>query len=120
MKTYYKVTVPSERTDGNVNLEIFTQTVRGEGGTEFFTGLEGDTYQEQALVMLLDFKKKFYITELISLIEKKQEKADDLCDEYLDQVLDSKKKELLNEIAEIELEIEGLRGDIKAIENIKN
>ncbi len=117
MKSYYKVTVPSETTDGNVDLEIFTQTTAREGGgTEFFLGLTTEKYKEQALSMILDFKKKFYIMELVSLIAKKQNEAKDLCDEYLDQVLDSKRSQLLDKINEIESEINELREEIKSIE----
>ena len=116
MKTYYKVTVPSQISDGNVDIEIFTQTTDGNGGSDFFLGVENEKYNEQALAMILDFKKEFYIKDLVERIEDKQEKADDLSDEYRDAALETKKQELLNQIAEIEKEIEILRGRIKEIE----
>ncbi|WP_420576881.1 hypothetical protein [Ekhidna sp.] len=116
MKTYYKVTVPSQISDGNVDIEIFTQTTDGNGGSDFFLGVENEKYNEQALAMILDFKKEFYIKDLLERIEDKQEKADDLSDEYRDAALETKKQELLNQIAEIEKEIEGLKAEIKMIE----
>ncbi|WP_424962923.1 hypothetical protein [Ekhidna sp.] len=116
MKTYYKVTVPSQVNDGNVDIEIFTQTTDGNGGSDFFLGVENEKYNEQALAMILDFKKEFYINHMVEQIEKKQEKADDLCDEYRDAVLETRKQELLSQITAIEQEIEGLRQRIKTIE----
>lgn len=116
MKTYYKVTVPSQINDGNVDIEIFTQTTDGNGGSDFFLGVENEKYDEQARTMILDFKKEFYIKDLVEQIEKKQEKADDLSDEYRDSVLETKKLELLNQISTIEKEIAQLRDRIKAIE----
>ena len=116
MKTYYKVTVPSQINDGNVDIVIFTQTTDGNGGSDFFLGVENEKYNEQALAMILDFKKEFYIKDLVERIEEKQEKADDLSDEYRDAVLEGKKQDLLNQITAIEQEIEGLRQRIKTIE----
>ncbi len=117
MKSYYKVTIPSETTDGNVDLEIYTQTIAREGGgTEFFLGLENDTYKEQALTMILDFKKKLYINELVEEISQNQKTANDLSNQYLDELLDDKRKELLDSIAKIEVEINLLMQEIKVIE----
>ncbi|MEO1255432.1 MAG: hypothetical protein AAFY41_11190, partial [Bacteroidota bacterium] len=63
MKSYYKVTIPSETNEGNVDLEVYTQSIAGEsGGTSFFLGLENEKYQQQALALIADFKKKFYIS----------------------------------------------------------
>lgn len=116
MKTYYKVTIPSERTDGNVDLEIFTQTTGGEGGTEFFLGLANDTYTEQALTMLLDFKKKFYINNLVEQIEQNQSESEKLSSDYRDAITDTKQKELLEKITYLEQENQQLREEIKKIE----
>ncbi len=117
MKSYYKVTIPSETTDGNIDLEIFTQSAEGaKGKTDFFLGLENEKYKDQALAMILDFKKEFYIGDLVSQIEKKQKKADRLSDQYRDAVLETKKEELLNQLNEIEKEIEQLKAEIKSIE----
>ncbi|WP_436514811.1 hypothetical protein [Ekhidna sp. To15] len=116
MKTYYKVTIPSERTDGNVDLEIFTQTTDGQGGTEFFLGLENKTYKDQALTMILDFKKKFYINDLLEQIETNQAKSEKLSSEYRDAVLESKQQELLKQITDLEKENQRLKEKIKKIE----
>lgn len=116
MKTYYKVTIPSERTDGNIDLEIFTQTTDGQGGTDFFLGLENKTYKEQARTMLRDFKKKFYINDLLDQIDANQAKSEKLSGEYRNAVLESKQQELLNEITALEEVNQQLREQIKAIE----
>ena len=116
MRTYYKVTIPSETTDGNVDLEIYTQTTsREEGGTTFFLGLENKTYEKQALAMILDFKKSFYLEQLVEAIAEKQKKANELSNQYLDSILDDKRKELLTNIAQIEAEIQQLMEEIKVI-----
>lgn len=116
MKTYYKVTIPSETTDGNVDLVIFTQTTDGNGGTEFFLGLENEKYKKQALTMILDFKKGFYIDDLVEQIEDKQKKADDLSNEYRDAVMETEKQQILNQLNKLEEEIEQLKAEIKSIE----
>ncbi len=117
MKTYYKVTIPSETTDGNIDLEIFTQSTEVKGGTDFFLGLENEKFKEQAFSLILDFKKKFYIKDLVERIEEKQEKADDLSDAYRDSVIEETKQSLLNQIETIEGEVEILKRRIKEIEN---
>ena len=116
MKDYYKVTIPSETTDGNVDLEIFTQTTAGEGGTLFFLGLENTKYKEQALTMLQDFKKKFYISDLLSRIDEKLDASFDLSKAYRDEILDDRKKELLRQITQLEKEVEVLKQEIRTIE----
>ncbi|MEO9483262.1 MAG: hypothetical protein ABJG47_07450 [Ekhidna sp.] len=116
MKTYYKVTIPSERTDGNVDLVVYTQTSDGKGGADFFLGLSNETYKEQAHSMLLDFKKKFYIEALLNQIEKNQEKSEKIGGEYRDAVTDSRKQELIKEIAALERTNRKLKDRIKKIE----
>lgn len=116
MKTYYKVTIPSERTDGNVDLEVFTQTTDGEGGTSFFLGLENKTYKDQALTMLVDFKKKFYINDLLRQIEENQSKAEKLSSKYRDAITESDQQELLKQITGLEQANKKLKDQIKAIE----
>lgn len=116
MKTYYKVTIPSEGTNGNVDLELYSQTSDDVQGVSFFLGLESDTYRDQALTMLRDFKKKFYISSLIEEIESNQKESITLSSEYRNEVLESKQKELLSQIAALEQANELLREQIKAIE----
>lgn len=116
MKTYYKVTVPSETNEGNVDLVIFTQTTAGEGGTRFFLGLESKQYNEQAKAMIADFKKRFYINDLVDQIEVKQKEADRLSDEYRNTILKKNQQEILKKIADIENEVEQLKSLLKSIE----
>lgn len=118
MKSYYKVTVPAQVNDGNVDIEIFTQTTDEKGGAEFFLGVENEKYNEQAQAMILDFKKEFYIKALVEQIEEKQQKADDLSAAYRDAVLETRKQELLDQITAKEEEIERLKQEIKKIEMI--
>ena len=116
MKTYYKVTIPSERTDGNVDLEIYTQTTDGQGGTVFFLGLESKKYKDQARTMILDFKKKFYINDLLAQIEDNADKSNKLSSEYRNSVIESRQTELLQQIAALEQENQKLKDEIKKIE----
>lgn len=116
MKTYYKVTIPSSTTDGNVDLEIFTQTTDVKGGSEFFLGLENEKYKAQALALILDFKKKYYIDVLVATIDLNLKKADDLGDLYKGAATEKEKQELLKQITELEKENEQLKEWIKEIE----
>lgn len=116
MKTYYKVTIPSETTDGNVNLEVFTQTTEGKKKTDFFLGLENNKYEEQALLLLQDFKKKFYIEDLLAKIEKEQQQSEKLSDQYRNRSSKKQKQEALQKITKIERSIEALKEEIRRIE----
>ncbi len=116
MKTYYKVTIPSQTTDGNVNLEIFTQTTELKKGSEFFLGLQNKKYQEQALVMLLDFKKKFYIQYMVDLLNSTLAKADKLSNQYIEAETESEKKEFLEKLNELESSMEQIKERIREIE----
>ncbi len=117
MKTYYKVTIPSSTTDGNVDLEIFTQTTDVNGGSEFFLGLENEKYKAQALALILDFKKKYYIDVLVATIDLNLEKADDMGDQYRGAATEKEKQELLKQMTELEKENEQLKEWIKEIES---
>ncbi len=116
MKTYYKVTVPSSNTDGNVDLEIFTQSSDGQGGTDFFLGLENEKYKDQALSMLLDFKKEFYINDLLKQIASNQSESDKLSSAYRDTVIESERQKYLGQIKELEEANLSLKEQIKQIE----
>ncbi len=116
MKTYYKVTVPSSNTDGNVDLEIFTQSSDGQGGTDFFLGLENEKYKDQALSMLLDFKKEFYINDLLKQIASNQSESDKLSSAYRDTVIESERQKYLGQIKELEEVNLSLKEQIKQIE----
>ncbi len=116
MKTYYKVTIPAGSTDGNVDLEIFTQTTDGTGGTDFFLGLESKEYMDQALSMLLDFKKEFYINDLVTQIAANQSKSEKLSAAYRNTVIESEQQEFLNQITELEKLNKQLKEWIKEIE----
>ncbi|WP_370088867.1 hypothetical protein [Ekhidna sp.] len=116
MKTYYKVTIPSSTTDGNVDLEIFTQTTEVKGGSEFFLGLENEKYKAQAMALILDFKKKYYIDVLVATIDLNLKKANELGDRYKAATSEKEQQELLKEITELEKENDQLKEWIKGIE----
>lgn len=116
MKSYYKVTIPATANDGNVDLEIFSQTAPGNNGVTFFVGLEESKYNDQAKDLLLDFKKNFYIGDLVSLIQKKEAQAKSLSNTYNSSVLDEEREELLEKISQLQSEIEELKEEIKKIE----
>ncbi|SNS53504.1 hypothetical protein SAMN05421640_0562 [Ekhidna lutea] len=116
MKTYYKITIPSETTDGNVDLEIFTQTTEIKGGSSFFLGVANKKYDEQAKSMILDFKKNIYIDYYIELITFRIDKSDDLGKQYRDEELERKRAEILKQINQLEEEVEWLKNKIKTIE----
>lgn len=120
MKTYYKVTVPADRTDGNVDLEIFTQSTDGTGGTVFFLGLENDTYKDQALSMLLNFKKKFYINDLLDQITNNQIASEKLSSSYRNTVIESEQQDMLKQITDLEKANKKLKEQIKKIEKMKS
>lgn len=116
MKTYYKVKIPSTANEGNVDILIFTQTEAGTSGVVFFLGVESDQFKDQAKSLLQDFKKSFYIDDLLSQINDKQKSAKSLSDEYEDTVLDTKREELLSQITVLKDEIEKLKSEIRKIE----
>ncbi|MEM7298526.1 MAG: hypothetical protein AAF391_09710, partial [Bacteroidota bacterium] len=116
MKEYYKVTVPSKTTDGNVDLIIYTQTTSVKGGASFFLGVEGEEYKEQSKNLLIDFKKGFYIDQVLEKIDVKKDEAKNLSDEYEETVLEDRRVAILNEITAIKAEIEAYKSEIRAIE----
>lgn len=116
MKSYYKVTIPSQTTDGNVNLEIFTQATKSKKGSDFFLGLQNKKYEEQALTMILDFKKKFYIQHMVDLLDRAIEKADNLSDLYEEASTEAEKKEILERLNKAEIDMELIKEQIREIE----
>lgn len=116
MKEYYKVTIPSTTTDGNVDLVIYTQSIQAKGGAHFFLGVEGEEYKEQSKNLLIDFKKSFYIKQVIKQIEAKQAEAKELSEAYNDTVLEDERKSILDKITLIKSDIEQLKSEIRGIE----
>ena len=116
MKTYYKVTLPASSTDGNVDMVIYSQTEASSGGVKFFLGLEDSNYNDQAKNLLLDFKKNFYINDVLASIERKETEAKQLSNAYNDTVVEDERDSILEKITQIKSEIEGLKEAIKTIE----
>jgi len=116
MKTYYKVTIPAERTDGNVDLELFTQTTGGTSGSDLFLGLELEKYKPQALGMILEFKKIFYITDLTDEINDQMDLAKDLSSSYKNSINNEERNEILVRLNLVIAKIAELKNQIKEIE----
>jgi len=116
MKTYYKVTVPSDVSDGNVDLIIYAQTKGDERGVSFFLGIQEKTFDEQIQSLIIDFKKKFYINKLLVKIEKKEAQAKQLSKEYEDAIAMEDKEKILDRIILINQSIKGFMKEIRGIE----
>lgn len=116
MKTYYKATLPSTTTDGNVDVIIYAETAPSESGVTFFLGLAEKKYNEQAKNLLLDFKKTFYIERLLDAIKAKERELKKLSDAYRDTVLDDEQQVILGEITLKKATIESLKEEIRKIE----
>lgn len=118
MKEYYKIKIPSETNDGNVDLWIFTQSGESDGkGTAFFLGIENDQYLSQAHTMIRDFKRTFYIKQLTKQMDECITKTQALSKSYEKAILDTRKKELLNKIVALEAEVGVLKERVKKVEN---
>ncbi len=115
MRIYYQVKIPSETTDGNVDLLIFSQTVYENGESVFSLGLENDKYDVQIQKLLVDFKSHFYINHYLREIKLKQLDAQRLSEEYATSFDQDKKKELLDSIKNKENEVEELKEQIRKI-----
>ena len=119
MRSYYRVIVPREVNQGNVDLELFARTAsQRTGGSIFFLALNAaniptarqNIYQPQIRVMLGDFKKKFYLELLQEQLEKEERKA-----KKLSKRVDRGQNKALQELTEQEKLLEGIRLKIKAV-----
>jgi len=117
MKSYYKVIIPSSTNDGNQDMMVYTQTLASpRSGVTFFLGVENQEYSEQCKSLVIAFKKKFFIDQIVEKIEHKEARAKELGEKYEKEVLDDKKQDYLNELDKILKEIVALREEIKEIE----
>lgn len=119
MKSYYIVKIPAETTDGNVDMEVVTQTTSGKGGCNFFLGLSNETYKPQALAILLDFKKKFYISQLTAQLTENLGKGNELGKKYRDTIVESERWKLLNDLVGLQKRNSSLIQEIVTTEQVQ-
>ena len=115
MKTYYKVKIPSDYTDGDVDLLIYTKTEAADQGVTFFLGVAETEFREQAKNLLIDFKRDFYIKSLIRKVESKQKEAIQLSESYHANPVFDERTKILSRLLEMEKSIETLKEEIKEI-----
>lgn len=118
MRKYYKVIIPAATNEGNVDLAIYAVSTEVGNDCSFFLGVENMQYVSQAAKLVKDFKKQFYIDFYLNQIEKKQEDAEDLSEEYDGKKGRRKKKLILDALNEKRAEIDQLKGVIKGIEGV--
>lgn len=115
MREYYKVKIPSQTTDGNVDLTIFAQTL-GEGGTVTFKiGLEEKKYKVQVEELLKVFKKDLYIQYYLAELKLKELEAEKYTSQY-ESALDDEKYSILDSLTSKKREIELLKDEIRKLE----
>lgn len=83
MRTYYKVTIPSEENGGNVDLELLSKVFASKGDSKFFLGLnplnipdpKQEVYHRQIRSLVADFKKRFYLNDLENQLRREEKKT---------------------------------------------
>ena len=116
MRTHYEVTVPSDHTDGNIDLKIYAQSVDGAEGSIFNVGIESEKYKVQVEELLKEFKRHFYIQYYVEEIKLKDLEAAGLSRKYESAKLDEDKQTALNDLNAVQREVDRLRKVIKMIE----
>ena len=116
MKSYYRVEVPSEATDGNVDILIYTQTTEENGTTLFKIGLEEERYLNQAEGLLVGFKKYVFANYYSNLIEEKTGEAMEISEKYNASAKTGEQVIVLNELQEKMKEVDALTASLKEIE----
>ncbi len=115
MRTYYKVKIPSETTDGNIDLWIYTQTINEAGVVTFHVGLEESKYKVQVEELLREFKKSHYIQFYLDELKLRELEAERLSSAYESALLDEEKEKALTDLKSKQNEIEKLKGEIRVI-----
>lgn len=115
MRTYYQVKIPSETTDGNVDLTMYALTIEENGIVNFKLGIEDKKYKVQVEEMMKVFKKDFYIQFYIDELKIIELEAEDLSNKY-ERAIDEEKDEILNSLNIKKLEMERLKVEIRKVE----
>ncbi len=116
MREYYMVRVPSETTDGNVDLTIYAQALEAEAGTSFSLGLEEEKYKVQVEELLKVFKKDFYIQYYLAELKLVELEAEKYSRQYESALEEEGKSEALNLLNTKREEIELLKKEIRKVE----
>ena len=115
MKTYYKVKISSDYTDGNVDLMLYSKTEASGSGVSFFLGIEEADFNDQVKNLLVDFKKDFYIKKILEEIEDAQKKASEQSDDYRSTFLSDEREVILNNLSTIIRSVDSLKNEIKEV-----
>lgn len=122
MKTYYRVTIPSEANQGNVDVELLAKVLRSKDGSTFFLTVNGKSlpqskqkdYLNQVNAIIKDFKKSFYLDILEEQLEKEEKKAKRMS-KKVDRASGRAKERALNALTAQEEKLDYLRKKIKTI-----
>ena len=99
-KKYYEVTIPSSENEGTVDLVIFAQSVSNDNSTDFYLAFDSrnipsnqvSSYTSQTRLLLIDFKRDFYINHFQTIIDKKTNEARKMSKRY-EKLLKSEKED---------------------------
>lgn len=116
MRSHYLITIPSEATDGNVDLKIYSKTFLDQNTIRFNIGLESKQYQSQLKELLFQFKRDFYIRYYLNEIHFVRLSAVRISEEYATEANNRKKNQLLKQLKTKQSTIEKLKDEIKTIE----
>jgi hypothetical protein len=112
MRAYYKVKVPDEMNDGNVDIFLFAESKTVDGSTHFFLGIKKESLGDNVLAISQNFKKQFYINHYLEEIAFKQKVAQGITDKKSEHPND----EALAKLNQLQDEIELLKTEILQIE----
>lgn len=117
MRNYYQVRISSSYTDGNVDLELFAQTIKEENEpTVFKLGIADKKYKVQVEEVLKEFKKDFYIQFYLKELKLREEEASTLSSKYEGADSSTENEKLLNALVSIQREIERLKEEVRKVE----
>lgn len=118
MRTYYRVKIPSETTDGNVDLVIFTQAIEQNGQTVFSMGIEEEKYKIQVEELLKVFKREFYIQYYLDQLKLKENEATNYSEQYADTSITDEKDKILTQLNTAREAVERLKEEIRKVEEL--
>ncbi|MBC6399441.1 MAG: hypothetical protein GDA37_00195 [Ekhidna sp.] len=115
MKTYYRVNIPSDHTDGNVDLMLYSKTEVSDSGVGFFLGIEENAFNSQIKNLILDFKRAFYIKKILEKIKEKEIEATRMSRDYVSTILSDERVIVLDSLSKVISSIDSLRNEIKGV-----
>lgn len=123
MRGYYQVTIPSGVNSGNVDITLLSKTFATKKGARFFLALDEEglpadkvkNYQQQVKVILKDFKKSYYITQLEERLEDVEKKAKKASKRVARAKSPAKEAEELTQLKSIQEELSSIKNQLKHI-----